>query len=214
MNLKSSILSVVPSSLTKKAAALPARSNFGKKTFAPSPITDTEQAQLLDYARKGNDEAQRVPSIAAARALDVDPMYLFGFDVAVGLCKGMWLPGPGQDRFRTILDGSVEFALPNGSRGRGNAMSVKGFNVGQALQHGISKAQNDLATQAAASAGADQAAGAYIAAGLAGSGLDSDVKANTMSAVVGNPAATSGALQVATKKTGIITRILAWFGLK
>lgn len=183
------------------------------KVAAATRVSDEDQQQLIEYARRGFEESKTVPSIAAARALDSDPMYLFGFDVAIGLCKGMWLPGPGQDRVKAMLDGSRIFRLPNGQEGKGNAAAVKGFNVGQSLQHGITKAVNDTVTQNAAAAGPNQAAGAYVAAGLAGSGLPADQKAETAQALVGNAGAVAGAAQVATKKVGYFRRFLTWLGL-
>lgn len=164
---------------------------------------------IKGYAAKGAALASSNSSVAAARALVADGNYRWGFDVASGLCQGMWSPGPGQSALRGKL-GPFYSHGPNGAKGSNEAM--KGFDVGQALQHGISKADNELKA-AMASALPNEAAGMLIAAGISGSGSPVDTKVGAMEIVASNAGAAAGASQVIAKKQGLWASILAFFGL-
>ena len=173
--------------------------------------TAADRASLVQLAAKGAATASANPQVAAARALNADGRFRWGFDVATGLCEGMGLPGPGQTRYRVMLGPFSSGGGPNGELGSNEAMS--GFDVGQALQHGITKAR--LANEAAAIAAAppNVGAGMLLANGIAGSGSPGDVKAGVIAQTLNDPGAQAGATQVINDKKGFFAKILSFFGL-
>jgi len=172
--------------------------------------TSPEDARMIvEKAAKGAAIASQNANVAAARALGSDGNYRWGFDVATGVCQGMSVPGPGQTAIRNKL-GPFYYNGPGGVKGTNEAM--KGYDVGQALQHGITKADDELKA-AMAAAPPNEAAGMLIANGISGSGSPVDTKVGAMQIVASNAGASAGASQVIAKKKGLWAKFLALFGL-
>lgn len=177
-------------------------------------LSAADRAMFVKAAADGIIMAQNNPQILAARNLNPDPRYKWGFDIATSVCVGMSLPGPGQSAIRTKLG---PFS-PGGGPGlgeNGSNVAMQGFDVGQALQFGITKA---LASGVAQNANASVAAGNLATSGMAGTALSADTKASTMSVLASNPLTRQGAqtaiAQVAAEQNkGFFTKILEFFGL-
>lgn len=171
-----------------------------------------ERATIDNAAREGASIAASVPQVAAARALNPDGRYRWGFDVGSAIARGKTLPGPGQTRVRTTLGPFYAGGPKAGELGSNTAM--QGFDVAQALQHGIAKAQQLNETEATANQPPNLASGMLIANGLSGSGSSGDIKAGVIQQTQADPAMLAGASQVIKKKTGFFASVLRFFGLE
>jgi len=177
-------------------------------------LSAADRAMLVKAAAAGVAMAQNNPQILAARNLNPDPNYKWGFDIATSTCVGNSDPGPGQTAVRTKIGPFSPGGSPDGLSA-GSNVAMQGFDVGQALQFGITKA---LASGAAQSANASVAAGSLATTGMAGTSLSADTKASTMSVLASNPLTRQGAqtaiAQVAADQNkSFITKILEFFGL-
>jgi hypothetical protein len=177
-------------------------------------LSTTNRTLLESLNRQGDSMASVDPQVSAARSLKSDPNYRWGFNIGSAIAKGSSMDGPGQMRIRDMLyqNGSgTTYQLNAGAEG------VSGFNVGQALQHGITKA---TASGDSSLAGSNPtvAAGNLITQGLAGGAQSADAKAATMATVAGNPAARQGAQTAIAKiaadqDKSLWTKFLEFFGL-
>ncbi len=159
--------------------------------------TPADAAMLASYALQGQQIAMSDPRVMVARNASADSEYQRGFDVGTAVGRGHTLPGPGQDAIRSKL------APMYG----GSANALRGFDVGQTIQFGVTKNPNT-------SANPSVAAGQLVVNGVAGSGLNSNVKAGAVQAVTANnPAAAQGAAAAVAAKTGLWARFVAFFGL-
>ena len=185
------------------------------------PVTPEDKSKLANGTAKGQMMAARDPAIASARSLNTDGRFRWGFDFATALCEGMEQNGPGQQAWRERVGPFAIGTGPNGSNGTVEAQ--QGFDVGQALQHGIAKARRaqglppmpivDEAIRFQINPQPDVAAGMLLATGLAGSGQPGDIKAGVIEQTLNNPGAKQGAATVIAEKTGFFTKILEFFGL-
>lgn len=183
-------------------------------------LSQTDRKAIEGYAKKGAAMAEANPQIAAARALNSDGRFRWGFDIATGICEGMSLPGPGQTAWRIKLGPFSPGSGPgdywnsrNPAETAGSNEAMQGFDVGQALQHGITKARQENTAAAIAAAPPNVAAGTLLANGLAGSGSSGDVKAGVVAQTFSNPqvkAATTAAIE---QHQGFFAKLLAFFGL-
>jgi hypothetical protein len=152
------------------------------------------------------------PMISAARGLNLDDDFRWGFNIGTAVCAGSSIGGPGQTAARNQL------AMKNSGPmvgSAGGALGMQGFDVAQALQHGIAKA-NVGAVVPAQSTSPTANAGQTITNGLAGANSTADHKAATMAVVASNPTARVGAqtaiTQIAAQPQGLWARFLAFFG--
>ncbi len=198
----------------------------------PRSLSPADVADLQADAATGKSLAETVPAIAAARALNNDPNYRWGFDVAVGFTSGIrrgvalptlegqpgfTVPGPGQTAY-----GEKLLKVGGGPRGLNGTLAEvynmgwankywQGWLVGQALMHGINKVRNSQDSIAKGSPNFE--AGQLATLGLAGSGLPGDQKAAVMSTIVANGASREGAAAVVATKKGFWTKLKEFFGL-
>ncbi len=172
-------------------------------------LTAADRASITEFAAKGKLIAEEQPQVAAARALNSDGRFRWGFDIATGICQGMSLPGPGQTAWRNKLGPFSGASGPDGTS-KGSTEAMQGFDVGQALQHGITKAGDRMTAMLAARP--QEAAGMLIANGIMGSGSTSEVKVNAIQATGSNAAVRAGA-EEAIKSAGVWKKILRFFGL-
>lgn len=173
-------------------------------------LTAADRQSINGFAAKGKAIADADPQVAAARALNSDGRFRWGFDIATGLCQGMSLPGPGQTAWRNKLGPFSGASAPDGV-GKGSTEAMQGFDVGQALQHGITKAGERILASMQGSP--DAAAGMLIANGLMGSGASSDVKVNAIQATGASAAVRAGAEEAIKEGTGFWASIKRFFGL-
>ncbi len=207
-------------------AGVPAHPTHPNPHFGAEPVKSLGRVlstqlrnDIEGFAAKGAAIATSNPQVAAARALNSDGRFRWGFDVATGITQGMSLPGPGQTSWRTKI-GPFSYGAGPGKRGvdasageRGSNQALQGYDVGQALQHGITKAQEANKAAAIAAAPPNVAAGMLLAGGIAGSGSPPDVKAGVIQQTFADPGALQGATQVIKEKGGFFKKILAFFGL-
>ncbi len=163
-------------------------------------LTADERANLASLQLKGSAMAASNATIAASRALDSNADWKKGFDIATALCQGSSQIGPGQERIRNQV---------SPLRG-GSAKAVEGFNVGMALQHGISKNNPGVL---AISRSPSIAAGQLVTQGIAGSNLTPDERTAAMRTVVSDSAARVGAAQAVEAHKGLWARFKEFFGL-
>lgn len=184
-------------------------------------VTPEDKAKLSAGTQKGQHMASLDPSIASARALNPDGKFRWGFDFATALCQGMSENGPGQQAWRERLGPYAYGTGPGGSNGTVEAQ--QGFDVGQALQYGITKARAAAGLPAYVPVAEavrfqinpqpDVAAGMLLANGIAGGGQTGDVKAGIIGQTFTNPTAKQAAATVIAEKTGFFAKVLAFFGL-
>ncbi len=174
-------------------------------------LSAADRARFKDAATRGALAAAASPQIAAARSLNNNGNYRWGFDIATALCEGFSLPGPGQTAIRVKLGPFSEGSGPNGEKGTNEAM--QGYDVGQALQHGITKARAANETAALANQPPNMAAGMLLANGIAGSNSSGDIKAGIIAQTQSDPQAFAGASTVIEEKSGFFQTILRFFGL-
>lgn len=176
-------------------------------------VLRTDDRTFIDQmAAKGKSIADATPQIAAARALNSDGRFRWGFDIATGICQGMSLPGPGQTSWRVKL-GPFSGGSGPSRNDNGSNEAMQGFDVGQALQHGITKAAANNQSAALAAQPPNVAAGMLLANGIAGSGSPGDVKVGVIAQTLNNPGAQAGAAQVIAQKEGFFHKILSFLGL-
>ncbi len=159
--------------------------------------TVEERTRNQALAAQGKAMAAADPRIATARGLNPDGMYTLGFDVGTALCAGSSIPGPGQTAVRNSLNAGL--------------VGQNGFDVAQALQHGITKAR---ASGTATAVNPAVATGQLVAMGVAGNGQSVDQKAATLTT-----AASNGQVKTGIASTvGFFSRawhgFLAFFGLE
>jgi hypothetical protein len=178
-------------------------------------LSVADRKKFEELARDGALMAQNNEKILAARNLNPDPRYKWGFDIASSFCAGTKEVTPEQDKIRIQLG-------PIGSGGgltlgeKGSNVAMQGFVAGQALQFGITKALASGVADAMNTPAGN--AGSLITNGLAGSGLSADQKASAMGAVATNPLARQGAQTAianiaAEQHKGFFTKILEFLGL-
>ncbi len=149
----------------------PIRPDFSDRT----PL----QQRLHDLQVRGGQMAAADPTLAVVRAGTF--AWLMGFDVAIATCAGTTDSGQGQAAVRadvvTDLIAIDPIYGPDGGTG---------FDVGQAMQHGISK----MRLAAAVPAGDPRFAAGQIAIhGIAGSSLSQDQKAMIASTIAASSVA-------------------------
>lgn len=197
--------------ITRKTAAISTVA-AGANTMAVDPgykslgrlVDQTENNQL---AAQGAQMAAQNPQIAAARALNSDGSYRRGFDIGLAISMGSIIPGGGQDRVRLSL----------GQLQGGSQLQQAGFDVGQALAHGITKQKIAAQALSVLSGNPQVAAGQLVTNGMAGSSTSSDQKAAVMATVASDPTARQGAqtaiAQIAANQTSLWDKFWAFFGL-
>lgn len=158
--------------------------------------TAEERAANEARAARGKAMAAADPRIAAARSTSSDSMFALGFDVATALCEGSSMGGSGQTAVRNSLNAG--------------AAGYSGFDVGQAVQFGITKAR---AAGINTSPNPNVAAGQLVASGVAGNGQSIDQKTATLTTVATDPQARQGIATVVGPVNGLWHRFLAFFGL-
>jgi hypothetical protein len=163
-------------------------------------FTAEDIAQLKDLEARGIGISTASPTLMAARALEDSAQFRRGFDIATAGTQGKSVTGPGQIAVRTKL----------GPTYGGTLDAMRGFDVGQALQHGITKAR---ARGEFPEGNPAQVAGALAVAGLTDSGRSPDDKAAVATSLTGNSDVRSGAVAEIAKKKGFFGKILEFFGL-
>jgi hypothetical protein len=172
--------------------------------------TDPYRMRTDAYAKTGALLAQSNPTIAAARSLNPDPDYRYGFDVGTAISQLTTIQHdpPIDDAEREHA--SVRASLSPLQGIVSTANGIKGFDVGAALMFGINKMRADNST---VPPDPNAAAGAAVATGLAGSPTSADHKASVIQTVSANPDAKAGAAQVIAAKTGFFHKLAVFFGL-
>lgn len=160
--------------------------------------------QLAAFQRTGQLMANADPMISSVRnnsGYDENSSFMRGFDVASAVCKDTSQPGPGQDAAR--LDCMA--LTPHQDV---KDLIAKGYNVSQALQHGLTRIRQGGANDLILSADPSIAGGQLLATGLVGSNLSANDKAAAMQAAIeNNPAAKQGAAQAIAVHKGFFQRI-------
>lgn len=167
-------------------------------------LSSARVAQLNALIDKGGQLSATNPVFRATRAGNT--AFLKGYDCAIAVCAGTSIPGPGQSAAR--WDTAQMVVTENlGSAADAHA----GFDLGQALQHGISKTGGG---QAVISPDPNVAAGQLAVHGISGSTISPDQKAAVVgNAIAGNPGARAGASAVIAEKKSLWQTFLAFFGL-
>jgi hypothetical protein len=174
-------------------------------------VNQTERAQLENAAKQGALTAGTSPQVAAARALNSDGRFRWGFDIATTVCKGSSIDGPGQTKARLMIGPGMLGGAPTDRNSAGSAIAQDGFNTGQALQHGLTKAQTSSVSIQPGSPAFES--GQLIVEGLVASGASANQKASTVATVTSNPDARSGAATAIAANQGFWAKLLAFFGL-
>jgi hypothetical protein len=176
----------------------------------------TDRKLLESLNAQGDAIANAEPQVAAARMLNSDPRYRWGYNIGSAIAKGSSMDGPGQMRIRSLV-GPIGKGTGLTYNDPGSNEALSGFNVGQALQHGITKA---LAAGDSSLNGTNPtvAAGNLVTQGLAGGTQSAEMKALTMKSVAGNPLARQGAQTAIAKiaadqDKSLWTKFLEFFGL-
>ncbi len=191
---------------TKEAAFLKALDNVA--ISMAQDLTGQDRVDLENAASKGVAMAKVNPEIRAARALNNDGRYRWGFDVGSGICQGMSAPGPGQTAWRIKVGPYSNGGGPyRGQRGSNEAM--QGFDVAQALQHGMAKEKAN--PRIGATTPPAVSAGQLIAKGLSGSGSPSDLKVAVIGQTFTNSQTKQGATAVINQ--GFFSKFFALIGL-
>ncbi len=171
-------------------------------------ISESQRAELRDAATRGRAIAEADPRVMIARMGKDSAEFKWGFDIGSAVCRGSDFDGPGQAAMRMRI-GPIGGVGVLGT-GIGTNEAVAGFNVAQALQHGITKA---AAAGMIPSSNPSVAMGQLVATGLSGSSVPDAQKIGTIQDIVANSGAAAGASQVIEQKTGLWTRFLRFFGL-
>lgn len=184
--------------------------SLGRKIIT-TIVSEGDYAQLRNFAEKGAAIARTNPQVASVRTLMSDGNFRWGFDVATGLCVGMSVNGPGQDRWCSLLGPPYLNGGPDpgwldypGGTHAGTQAAMGGFRAGQALQYGLTK--NMGAPPAVA-------AGNALVQGLTNGGFTADTKAGVVNMAQNNPAIAAGANAAVKENTGFFHSILVFFGL-
>ena len=177
-------------------------------------IRPAERTEIENFARQGAAMANADPQVAAARGLNADPRFKWGYDIGSAVTNGTSIDGPGQQRIAALVGPFTGGSGPNHEQGSNEAYS--GYNVAQALQHGLTKVRQGNGT--AVSGNATVAAGDLVTQGLAGGSQSADQKAATMAVIAKDALARQGAQEAIAKKAaedqkGFFTKILEFFGL-
>jgi hypothetical protein len=192
---------------TKKAAF-----TKGITAMASRVVSAADRTTLEGLAIKGQNIA-RDPMVAAARALNPDPRFRWGFDIGSATCQGSSIPGPGQDATRAklsplTLGGGLAYNVPSTDpNARGSNEAMQGFDVAQALQHGITKTGS-----AQVGGSPSTGAGTLIANGLSGSTNPGDVKAAVAQTTFADPSMKQAVATTLSEKKGFIAKVLEFFG--
>jgi hypothetical protein len=178
--------------------------------FRVVPNTAAEESRNTDLSNQGLVIAMANPQVAAARALNTDPRYKYGFDIGTAAALGQTMNGPGKDTIRLSLGQRTPGpgALPQfvASQG-GSAEAQQGFDTALQLQFGLAKGGVVLSNHPVV------AAGQLVTSGMVGTGTSAAQKAGAMTAVVANPAAKAGATAVVAANTGFWAKLKSFFGL-
>ncbi len=164
-------------------------------------VSAARAKQLSDLQARGRQIAASNAVVTSVRSGQSDLNWLLGFDIGTAVCQGTTTPGPGQESARR--DASYQ---------AGTVAAPKvgaGFDVAQALQHGIAKTG---AAGIGLSSNPDVAAGQATIHGIAGSTISSDQKAKIAGTVAnGSAGARAGAAAtLPVVSPGIFRRILNW----
>lgn len=167
------------------------------------PLARQQQLDALQVT--GAAQAQSNPTIAILRASDPNPLFTKGFDMAIAGCAGTSIGGNGQDAIRADLGTYV-------GGGQAATQAQHGFDVGQSLAHGMTKASLGLVTLSANPA---VAGGQMVVTGIAGGVQTPDQKAAIVQTVVtANPAVKAGAAAtVPTVQKSFFQKVWDFFGL-
>lgn len=160
-----------------------------------------------DYADKGAAMATTDARIAAGRATNNSPDFKRGYDVGIGCCTGTMIDGPGQQGVKNSLT-----TLAGDIGGDTNNLFM-GFDVGQAVAHGITK--QTVADQAIASVSGNPmvAVGQIATNGMVGNGTSGATKAGVAATLITNPAIKAGVQSTVDANKGFFTKVLEFFGL-
>jgi hypothetical protein len=168
------------------------------------PVTPERIQQINDLQTRGRaigDASSVIANIRSGAGYDANSPWTRGFDVATATCQNTSLPGPGQN--------AVRYDLGRIAGTRSAPLTQAGFDVGQALQHGMTKtAQSGIVL----STNPGVAAGQLAIHGIAGSTITGDQKANVATTVAGtSPAAKAGVVAtLPTVTPGLFRRFLNW----
>jgi hypothetical protein len=172
------------------------------------PANSPDRLRADAYAKTGQVLAAQNPAIAAARALNNDGDYRYGFDIGVAISQQATEQHDPPQGAAEIEHYQVRRSL-NPLQGIVRTISaIKGFDTGSSLMFGMNKMRMQ---DAGMPADPNVAAGTAIATGLGGTVTSGAQRANVMQSVIANPDAKEGASSVLTP--GIFTRILRFFGL-
>ncbi len=157
----------------------------------------------LNFAiAKGTQMAAANPALRAVRS--GSPGFLKGYDLAIAVCEGTSIPGPSQVQARWDL---TQMLVDSKAATAEDVHA--GFDLGQQMQHGITKTSGG---QAVISPDPNVAAGQLAAHGIAGSTITPDQKAGVISNVIaGNPGARAGAAAVIAEKKSLWQKFLDLF---
>ncbi len=176
-------------------------------TGAEATLPPDRLAQIDALASRGHQMTASIPAVLSASQANPSDAWQKGFMVATAFCQGNSLPGPGQTAMKTDLMNLYGYAT---TAGRDVA---NGFDVGQAVQFGITRARMN---GTALSANPGVAAGQLAINGIANQpGISPDQKAAVAGAIAGSSAAAAAGAQsaVAANKPGIIKRFFQFLGL-
>ena len=177
-------------------------------------IRPAERTEIENFSRQGAAMANADPQVAAARGLNADPRFKWGYDIGSAVTNGTSIDGPGQQRIAALVGPFTGGSGPSREQGSNEALS--GYHVAQALQHGLTKVRQGNGT--AVSGNATVAAGDLVTQGLAGGSQSADQKAATMAIVAKDALARQGAQEAIAKKAaedqkGFFAKILEFLGL-
>lgn len=174
-------------------------------TGTENALSPERAAQIDSLATRGKTMILSIPAVAAASYSDPSEPFQKGFAVATAFCQGNSLPGPTQNQLKLDLQNFYGFSSVAGQQ------VAKGFDLGQAIQFGLTRSRAKGATLSADPA---VAAGQLAITGIANQpGISPDQKAGVATTVSTNPAAKAGAQSQVAAETSLWKKFLGFFGL-
>ncbi len=194
--------------ICKELVSAPVMSTVGL-TARVNLISAATLAQFNMEEAKGRALGMSNPTVTAMRGSLTSPEGLRAFDIATAYCYGKSEDGPLQAAHRDLLADTY-----GGQGTAAGQRSAMGWNIGQAVQHGVTKVLAGNANNILLSGNPNIAAGQLVATGLANNGQTGDQKAATVAATLAvNPAAKAGVAQGIAVHKGFFARIADFFGL-
>ena len=154
------------------------------------------EAELAAAFSKGKEIAASNLTVQSASNADPSPLYKRGFYIGAAICQGSKVGGPGQDRYRSLAGSSSGMSLAD------KILVFKGYDVAEALMHGIANSES-----LSVPADPTQAVGFLAVTGLVGTPT-SDKKTQVLSTLTAHPSVAQGASAAIAVHQGIFRRIL------